>query len=177
MGRGIEQVFVVLERGLRAIAVMDVEIDDRHAFETVHIAGPQRADRGVVEKTETHRPIGFGMVPRRADRAECIVGLARDDRVDGGDHRAGGAQRRPTRGRGQHRVGVDRYMTRPWNGIQDALDMVARMHSQHIVDCRFRRLALLETGKLGPESAVSTARSRAGDSGWWIPGSCSRQAE
>ncbi len=77
MRRGVEQGVVGLERRLRAVAVMDVEIDDRHAFETVHIAGPQGADRGVVEQAETHRPVGFGMMPGRAHRAECVVGLAR----------------------------------------------------------------------------------------------------
>ena len=86
---------------------MDVEIDDRDAGEPVHLARPQRADRDVVEQAEPHRPAGLGMMAGRADGAERVVGLAADNRIDRGDDRAGGAQRRSSRSRRQDRVGID----------------------------------------------------------------------
>ena len=52
MRRGVEQGGVVLEHRLRAVAVMDVEIDDRDALQPVHLAGALRRDRDVVEEAE-----------------------------------------------------------------------------------------------------------------------------
>ncbi len=171
MGRGVEQAFVGFERGLRAVAVMDVEIDDRHPLEAVHVAGPQGADRGVVEQAETHRPIGFGMVPGRAHRAKGIVGLAGDDRVDGGDRprrrRATPLGPRPAtapcRRRSRHGPSSERR--------EDALDVVPRMHPQQIVESpppapRAARAGELRAGERRPAPRAS----RAGDSGWWIAG-------
>ena len=88
------------------------------------------------------------MMAGRAHRAEGVVGLAGDDGVDRGGHRAGRAQRRLARGRRQHRVGVDRDMARFRDGGEQALDMAARMDPQQVVDRRLRRLAPLEAGEL-----------------------------
>ena len=71
--RGVEQAAVALEGRLRAVAVMDVEIDDRDPGEPVHLARPQRADRGIVEQAKPHRPFGLGMMAGRADGAERVV--------------------------------------------------------------------------------------------------------
>ena len=115
MCRGIEQALVALERRLRAVAVMDVEIDDRHPLKAMHLARAQRADRGVVEQAKPHRPLGLGMMPRRADRAERVVRLFCDDRIYRGHDRAGGMQRSGPRSRGQDGVGIDPDMAGFWH--------------------------------------------------------------
>ena len=76
MGRGVDQIVVGFECGLRAVAVVDVEIDDRHPVEAVRLARPQRPDGGVVEQAKAHRPVGFGVMARRAHRAKGVVGLS-----------------------------------------------------------------------------------------------------
>ena len=55
---------------LGAVAVVDVEVDDRDALEAVRGERVRRADGDVVEETEPHRAIALGMVPRRPHRAE-----------------------------------------------------------------------------------------------------------
>ena len=146
--RGIEQAGIVPETGLRAVAVMHVEIDHRDPRETVHLARPQRADRGVVEQAEPHRAAGLGMVPGRAHGAERVVGLARDDRIDRGGDRAGGAQRGLARTRRHDRVGVDPDMAGSRHRLQQALDKAARMDAGDVVDRGLGRLAPVEPGEI-----------------------------
>ncbi len=55
VGRGVEHVRVAPEDVLRAVAVMDVEIDDRDALGAVDGLGVARGDRRVVEEAEAHR--------------------------------------------------------------------------------------------------------------------------
>ena len=75
MRRAIEQTAIRLEGRLRPVAMMDIEIDNRNSGEPVHFARPQRPDCRVVEKAKTHRSPRLGMMTRRADCAECIVGF------------------------------------------------------------------------------------------------------
>ena len=90
MGRGIEQVAVRLERGLGAVAVMDIEIHHGDAAEPVFLAGIKRTDGDVVEQAEAHGPARLGMMARRSHRAEGVVDLAGHDRIDGVANRARG---------------------------------------------------------------------------------------
>ena len=76
MGRAIEEIAVRPENVLGAVAVMDVEIDDRHPLGIMADAGMECGDGGIVEQAETHGAAGFGMVAGRADGAEGVVGLA-----------------------------------------------------------------------------------------------------
>src|SRR6266508_4684564 len=54
VGRAIEQVLVRPERGLRAVAVMDIEIDYGDAFGAMGGAGMERGDRHRIEQAEAH---------------------------------------------------------------------------------------------------------------------------
>ena len=76
---------------------MDVEVDNGHTGEPVRLARSQRPNRSIVEEAKPHRPLRLGMVAGRSDRAEGVVGLFCDDRIDRGGDRAGGAQRRFSR--------------------------------------------------------------------------------
>ena len=55
---------VVPENVLRAVAVMNVEIDDRDALGAVDRLGMACGDGGVVEEAEAHRRRDFGMMAR-----------------------------------------------------------------------------------------------------------------
>ena len=67
---------VVLEAGLRAVAVVDVEVDDRDAPDAVVALQVAGGDRDVGEEAESHRPVGLGVVARRADGGEGATRLA-----------------------------------------------------------------------------------------------------
>src|SRR2546423_1064915 len=51
---------------LGAVAVMDVEIDDRDARKPMYGERVRCADRNVVEQAKTHRARPFGMMSRRS---------------------------------------------------------------------------------------------------------------
>ncbi len=127
--------------------MMDVEIDHGHAGEAVHLARSHGANRGIVEKTEPHRPLRLGMMARRADSAERVVGVFCDDRIDRGDDRAGSAQRRFSRCWGQHRVGIDPDMAGFGDGAENTLDVPPRMDTRQILARSLRRFAALQAGK------------------------------
>ena len=107
MGGAEEEVAVLLERGLGAVAVVDVEVDHGDAGQPVGAPRPLGPDHDIVEEAEPHRPAGLGMVARRAHRAEGVIRLAGEDRVHRRRHRARSPPRRLARGRRHHRVGVD----------------------------------------------------------------------
>ena len=54
----------------RAIAMVDIEIDDRHAFQSMHGQSLGSAYGDVVEQAETHGDIARGVMTGWANRAE-----------------------------------------------------------------------------------------------------------
>ena len=66
MRRAVEEVAVGPEDVLRAVAVMDVEIDDRDALGIIAGARIVRGDRHIVEEAEAHGAARFGMMAGRA---------------------------------------------------------------------------------------------------------------
>ena len=71
---------IVGEDRLGAVAVMDVEIDDRHAFEAVR-QRVRGADGDVVEQAESHRAVALGVVSGRTHRAERVAAFARQHEI------------------------------------------------------------------------------------------------
>ena len=82
----------VFEDRLRAVAVVDVEIDDRDPRQAVAFERMRGGDGDVVEQAEAHRDVAGGMVPGRAHRAEGDVDLALEHGIGRGDARACGTQ-------------------------------------------------------------------------------------
>jgi len=76
-----EHVVAVLEDGLRAVAVVDIPIHDRHAGKAVPPDQVLRRHRHVIEKAVAHRPVASGVMPRRPDRAERPFDGPTHDRV------------------------------------------------------------------------------------------------
>ena len=113
VGRDVERVRVVVEDRLGAVAVMDVEIEDREPRQLVYGARLQGRHRDVVEHAKAHGLHGLGMVAGRPHGAERVPGLARHHRVDRGAGGAGRPQRRLARVRVQHRVGIDPHIALP----------------------------------------------------------------
>src|SRR5690606_34253510 len=70
--RAVEQVRVRPEYVLRPIAVMDVEVDDGHAFEPMLLARVEGGDGDDIEQAESHGPHLFGVMARRAHAAKGV---------------------------------------------------------------------------------------------------------
>ena len=107
--RGVEQVPVVPEDALRAVAVVDVEIDDRDALGAVAGAGVEAGDGDVGEQAEAHGAVLLGVVAGRANLAEGVgdAAVLGHHRIDGAQARPDAEQRRVQGSGGHRRVRVD----------------------------------------------------------------------
>ncbi len=133
MGRHVQHVRIVVEDVLGAVAVVHVPIDDRHALPGC--CELRRSDRDVVEEAEAHRPVGHGMVSRRAARRKGDVTRSGLERVDGVEHGTGGPQRGGPRPGRRVRVGIEIAPA----SLAEAFELrhVARgVHTLEIVDGR-----------------------------------------
>ena len=81
MGRGVENLDIILETVLRSIAVVDVEVQDRDAPD-VMVSSGHHADRHIVEEAEPHGSRVFGVVPWRTHDGEGVPGPAIEDAID-----------------------------------------------------------------------------------------------
>ena len=106
--RDEEDAVVVAEDRVGAVAVVDVEVDDRDPVETEALLSRARRHRDVVEDAEAHRAPREGVVARRADEREP----AAQRRLDRGPRR----ERRSL----ERRRGADRVRVEP-DGILDAV--------------------------------------------------------
>ena len=76
MRRHVEHVGIVLEEMLRAVAVMQVPVDDDDATDA-RAAEMRGRDRDVVEETEAHRAPVLGVMTRRPHEGDAVVDLRR----------------------------------------------------------------------------------------------------
>ena len=83
---------IVPEDVLRAVAVVDVEIDDRDALGAVYRLGVTRGDGRIVEETKAHRRRDFRMMARRARGDEGVSDLPGHHLVDREDRAPGRAK-------------------------------------------------------------------------------------
>ena len=75
------------ETVLGSIAVMHVEIDNRHPRKPVRLQGMGGGYRDVIEKAETHRIRPFGMMARRTHGTKGILHFTGHHQIDGHDSR------------------------------------------------------------------------------------------
>ena len=123
----------------RAVAVMDVEIDDRDTLGPVRRLGVARGDGHVVEEAETHRRRDFGMVAGRARGDEGVSRLAVHHVVDR-ECRAAGRAKSGLERAGRHEgVLVERRQTLLRRRRADRLDIVERMNPCDRRELRPRR--------------------------------------
>ena len=88
--RDREHVGVLVEHRLRAVAVVDVPVDDRDAIHAAHRPGVRRGDGQVAEHAEAHARRRDGVVARWAHQRVGVVDGCVEHGVDAGDHGAGG---------------------------------------------------------------------------------------
>ena len=159
MRGGEQHIGLVPEDRLRAIAVMDVEIDDGDAADTVNGAGMGGADRDAVEEAEPHGAGGFGMVAGRAHGAEGGLRLARHERIHRRRRSARGPQRGLLRsGRGDG-VCIEAHMAALRHVVEHKVHIVPGMDALQGLPPGLRRRAALKAGEIRP---VKRGGDRAG---------------
>jgi hypothetical protein len=149
MGRAIEQVAIGPEDVLRAIAVMDVEIDDRDALGIVALAGIESGNGGIVEEAKAHGPARFGMMAGRAHRAKDIMRFPTEDGVDARDRGTRGALGRLERARRHEGIHVDLGESVRRRGLADLGQIAVGMDAHDIFIARQRRLLALQRFEMG----------------------------
>ena len=149
MRRRVEKIGVALEHRLRAVAVMDVEIDHGDAAQPVIGACVQAGQRHVVEQAESHRLVRLGVMAGRAHRADRVLGLAAGHGVDRGENGAGRAERGFARAGRDDRVAVDHRAAHRRDHAEDAVDEFGRMAERQEAGIGHRRLAPIERRELG----------------------------
>ncbi len=107
MRRAVEQLLIGPERGLRAVAVMHIEIDHGHSLGAVLGARMERSDGDIIEKAEAHGARRLGMVPGGTHRAECVGHISRHDLIDGVERSTCGAERCIPAPRRDHSIRVE----------------------------------------------------------------------
>ena len=85
----VEDLRVVPERCLGAVAVVGVPVDDRDPLDPVR-AGMERREGRVAEDTAAHPKVGERMMAGGSNERIRVVGVAVDDGVDSHKARAGG---------------------------------------------------------------------------------------
>jgi hypothetical protein len=127
-----------------AIAVMHVEIDDRHARQTPRVECVSRRDGDIVEKAEAHRLATLGVMAGRSDRAKGVVRFAAHHQVSGITSRAGRAQ-------GACKVpgdiavsGIEMDDAMRRTAVMHMVYVVARMNAQQLLHLRQRCIVELE---------------------------------
>src|SRR5262249_465228 len=108
----IEHRRVVVKNVLRAVAVVNVGIDEQDLFDPVGISrrGVGGGDGDVVVETESHGAPNSRVMSRRAAGDERSFGLAAADSFNGAANAAGGKSGRDLRIVRHHGVGVQRHM-------------------------------------------------------------------
>ena len=92
MRRSVKQVALIPENFLRAVAMMDIEIDDSDALGPMFRARVLGGNGGVGEQAKALDRIGFSMVAGRAGGAKGVCGFAGHDLVNCRGGRAAGPQ-------------------------------------------------------------------------------------
>ena len=127
VGRAVHHRAVAPEDVLRAVAVMDVPVDDRDALGAMRLLRVPGGDRGIVEEAEPHGAGALGVMAGRAHRREGVPGPPRHHLVDGLHGGADAAQHRLQGARRHGRVGVDRDHAVARRHLLDRLHVGGRM--------------------------------------------------
>ena len=127
-----------------AVAVVDIEIHDRHPREAVLVDGMTGRDSHVIEKTKAHRPGIFGVVAGRAHGTEGVGCFAGHDRIHRGDAGAGGIARRGQSVGRQNGIFVQRDMALAGGHVIELLDMKRVVDLLNELQINRRRAATIQ---------------------------------
>ncbi len=145
MGRDEEHPLLVPEKVLRAVAVMDIEIDDRDPGEAAPLERVLRGDGDIAEDAEPHGRLGLGVMSRRPASHEGRPGLPVEHGIDGRDGAPDATERRLERAGRHVRIAVEGDRARCRRGRPDPVEIAPRVTEKHVVVGSLRRLPARET--------------------------------
>ena len=140
---GVENVAGGGEDRLRAVAVVDVPIEDQDALGSAGIDRVPRRDRGVVEEAEAHCPVALGVMAGRTQAAERRGRLGREQELGSRGGTAGCSRSGLERIGCRHRVHVDHAPATRAEGF-DRVDVSRVVNASELLARRRRRLEALE---------------------------------
>ncbi len=147
MRRGIKQIAIRPEGCLRAVAMMDIEIDNGDPFGSVNGSRMKSRDGGIVEKAKPHGALGFGMMSRGTDRAKGVLNLARHDSGRRLDRSSCGMKGGLQRSRRHERITIDINRTLFRRSLADQIDIRLRVNAADRFVIRLVGLLSFERGK------------------------------
>ena len=130
VGGAKKQPLLVAKYLFRAIALVNIEIEDRDLLQTMCVERMGGSNRNVVVQAKTHRTVALGMVPRRPHGAECRLHLATGYKVNALDDGAGSTARSVKTTAADHRIGIETCIAALRYRCGDGIKMSARMHTQ-----------------------------------------------
>src|SRR5262252_3291580 len=153
MHREVKDRRIIVENALRAVAVMNVPVENRHFVDfLITLLRIPRRNSNVVEKTKTHGPIRCGMVSRRTHRHKRVPGGSLHDRIDSLTGSAGTPQCCFQRLSGNKSVAVEITFAVTY-GLFDLLKEMRCVTGLNIAAPRFLRLDLEQCG---PKTCITT---------------------
>src|SRR5438094_1492094 len=138
---------VVAEDVLGAVAMVHVEVDDRHALDAVMLERVLGPDSDVVEEAKPHRAGARRVMTRRAHRAKGAVGAPADHEVRG-EHRGPRRAKRRIPGMRAHRgIGIEVHDSALRRGLADRFDVFEWMHPGELAHLGRWRIVALEQSR------------------------------
>ena len=132
MGGRVKHARIVPENLLGAVAVVDVEIHDRHPFGAMDGTGAAGGDGDIVEEAEAHRRRRLGMMAGRAHGDEGIGDLAGHHLI----HRLAGGPHRMHAGfpgaRAHRRIAIELHQTIGRRRLFDGTQIGFRVNTQNV---------------------------------------------
>src|SRR5699024_8776521 len=122
----------------RTIAMVDIEVDDGNAVQSMPVQGMDGAGRHIAEQAKPHGLATLGMVPRRAHGTKGIARRAGHDHIDCADDRTNGEQGRIQAVWAQYGLGIQRSQTLLGYGSHDGIYIAVIVNAFQPIN-RYRR--------------------------------------
>lgn len=139
-----EHTLVVAEDIFRPVAVMDIEIDDRHTLDGVFIERMRSGNRNIVEDAESHRSRPLGVMPGRTHAAESAPYAPGHDFIDSEHACPSRAQRSIQRMAIHGRVGIEMNNPLLRRDFEDGFDEICAYAPARGADVGLGRIHAVE---------------------------------
>ena len=145
---GVKQLRAIEKCCLGAVAVMDVEVDDRDPLQLVYFMSVSRSDCSLIENAKSHCPRWLGVMTTRTRGAKRVARLRVDHRIDAGTSRADAAHHGFPGAWRHHRVArIERHITLLRGDLRDLIDEGLVVDQLHLIECAHRRIAPFQRRK------------------------------
>jgi hypothetical protein len=136
MKTDVEHGGIVLKDVLCAVAMVDVPIEDCDLLCSMPLQGVTGSYCGIIEETESHRPVALCMMSRRSNGTEGRTHFLTQNQVNGIARRPCGIKGDLVRPRADMGVSFIQHSATPHTRIPDALDVYGIVDGKHLSGLR-----------------------------------------